>query len=59
MFIKCLPVGHLMTNCYVVGDETSRLCAVIDPGDESNTILDYLEENHLQCEAILLTHEHY
>ena len=31
MFIKCLPVGHLMTNCYVVGDETSRLCAVIDP----------------------------
>ena len=46
MFIKCLPVGHLMTNCYVVGDETSRLCAVIDPGDESNTILDYLEDNH-------------
>ena len=59
MFIKCLPVGHLMTNCYVVGDETSRLCAVIDPGDESNTILDYLEENHLKCEAILLTHGHY
>ena len=59
MFIKCLPVGHLMTNCYVVGDETSRLCAVIDPGDESNTILDYLEDNHLKCEAILLTHGHY
>ncbi len=59
MFIKCLPVGHLMTNCYIVGDEDSRLCAVIDPGDESNTILDYLEENHLKCEAILLTHGHY
>ena len=59
MFIKCLPVGHLMTNCYVVGDEESRVCAVIDPGDESNTILDYLEENHLKCGAILLTHGHY
>ena len=59
MYIKCLPVGHLMTNCYIVGDEASRLCAVIDPGDESNTILDYLEENHLKCEAILLTHAHY
>ena len=59
MFIKCLPVGHLMTNCYVVGDEDSHVCAVIDPGDESNTILDYLEENHLTCEAILLTHGHY
>ena len=34
-------------------------CAVIDPGDESNTILYYLEDNHLTCRAILLTHGHY
>lgn len=39
MLIKCLPVGHLMTNCYIVTDETTLECAVIDPGDESNTIL--------------------
>ena len=44
MLIKCLPVGHLMTNCYIVTDETTLECAVIDPGDESNTILYYLEE---------------
>ena len=43
MLIKCLPVGHLMTNCYIVTDETTLECAVIDPGDESNTILYYLE----------------
>lgn len=48
-----------MTNCYVAGDEESRLCAVIDPGDESNTILDYLEDNHLACKAILVTHGHH
>ena len=47
MLIKCLPVGHLMTNCYIVTDETTLECAVIDPGDESNTILYYLEDNHL------------
>ena len=35
MLIKCLPVGHLMTNCYIVTDETTLECAVIDPGDES------------------------
>ena len=23
MLIKCLPVGHLMTNCYIVTDETT------------------------------------
>ena len=59
MLIKCLPVGHLMTNCYIVTDEASRACAVIDPGDESNTSLNYLEDNHLTCRAILLTHGHY
>ena len=59
MLIKCLPVGHLMTNCYIVTDEATLECAVIDPGDESNTILYYLEDNHLTCRAILLTHGHY
>ena len=59
MLIKTLPVGQLETNCYVVTDEDSLCCAVIDPGDESNTILDYLEDNHLHCAAILLTHGHY
>ena len=59
MLIKTIPVGQLETNCYVVTDEASLCCAVIDPGDESNTILDYLEENRLNCRAILLTHGHY
>ena len=59
MLIKTIPVGQLETNCYIVTDEESLRCAVIDPGDESNTILDYLEDNHLRCEAILLTHGHY
>ena len=59
MLIKTIPVGQLETNCYVVTDETTLDCAVIDPGDESNTILDYLEEHRLNCRAILLTHGHY
>ena len=59
MLIKTIPVGQLETNCYVVTDEQTLDCAVIDPGDESNAILDYLEEHHLHCRAILLTHGHY
>ena len=59
MLIKTIPVGQLETNCYVVTDEQTLDCAVIDPGDESNSILDYLESNHLRCRAILLTHGHY
>lgn len=59
MLIKTIPVGQLETNCYIVTNEQTLDCAVIDPGDESNTILDYLEENRLRCGAILLTHGHY
>ena len=59
MLIKTIPVGQLETNCYVVTDEKTLDCAVIDPGDESNAILDYLEDNRLRCRAILLTHGHY
>ena len=59
MLIKTLPVGQLETNCYIVSNEDTLGCVVIDPGDESNRILDYLEDNHLKCEAIFLTHGHY
>ena len=59
MLIKTLVVGPIETNCYVVTDEATLDCAVIDPGDESNTILDYLEDNRLHCRAVILTHAHF
>jgi len=59
MLIKTLPVGHLETNCYILTDENTLECAVIDPGDESGTILDYVESNRLSVRAILLTHGHF
>ena len=59
MLIKTIPVGHLDTNCYVVTNEQTLQSVVIDPGDEGNTILDYLESNNLKCLAIMLTHGHY
>ena len=59
MLIKTIPVGQLEENCYVVTNEKTLECVVIDPGDESNTILDYIESNHLVCRAIMITHGHY
>ena len=56
MLIKTLPVGQLETNCYVVTNENTLESVVIDPGDEANTILDYLESNRLRCAAIFVTH---
>ena len=59
MLIKTLPVGYLDTNCYIVTDEATLLCVIIDPGAESGTILDYIESNNLTVEAIFLTHGHF
>ena len=59
MLIKTLTVGHLDTNCYVVTNEQTKECVVIDPGAEGNTVMDYIEHNGLSCRAILLTHGHF
>jgi hydroxyacylglutathione hydrolase len=59
MLIKTLPVGHLETNCYIVTDENTLDCAIIDPGDESGTILNYIEDHKLTPRAILITHGHF
>ena len=59
MLIKTLPVGQLETNCYIVTNENTLECVVIDPGDESCTIMNYIEENKLKCRAIMITHGHF
>ena len=59
MLIKALEVGYLQTNCYFVTDEETLDTAIIDPGADSNAILDYAESRHLHVRAILVTHGHF
>ena len=58
MLIKTMQVGFIGTNCYILTDETTMKSAVIDPGGDSNMILDYLERNKMECAAVILTHGH-
>ncbi|MBO5727851.1 MAG: MBL fold metallo-hydrolase, partial [Oscillospiraceae bacterium] len=51
--------GELGTNCYILADEASKLCAGIDPGDEAERILAQVRAQGLQVKYILLTHGHY
>ena len=57
--IHVLPLGDYQTNCYIVHEENSTDCLVIDPGYEPEIISSYLEEKGLTPEAILLTHCHF
>ena len=59
MKIITLPLGALETNCYVVYDEASKACALVDPGAMPQTILDTLEKNELALQKIFLTHAHF
>ncbi len=57
MTIDVLQVGPIGTNCYIVADGAGK-CAVVDPGDEPDRIVDFLDDNKLTCEKILITHGH-
>ena len=59
MIIKHVIVGWLQTHCYILGDEQTRTCALIDPGQKADKILEAVQELGYEVKMILLTHGHY
>lgn len=57
--IHPLTLGAYQTNCYIIHEETSKTCCVIDPGYSPEVILDTASRLGLRIEAILLTHGHF
>jgi hydroxyacylglutathione hydrolase len=58
MIIEMLTVGPFQENCYLVGDEKTKIGAVIDPGDEAERILAEARKTGLTFRCILNTHAH-
>ncbi|MBP1737180.1 MAG: hypothetical protein H6Q60_1061 [Oscillospiraceae bacterium] len=59
MLIRALQVGQIGTNCYILGDEDTKQCAVIDPGDDGDYILGQLRGLGYTPVVVLLTHAHF
>ena len=59
MEITVLTLGGYMTHCYILRQEASSKCLIIDPGYEAGRILSVLQQKQLEPEAILLTHGHF
>ena len=57
--VHTLTLGAYQTNCYIIHDDTSKTCCIIDPGYTPEVVLDKLEDLGLTAEAILLTHGHF
>lgn len=62
IMVKQFTFNHYSVNCYLVYDQESRKCAIIDPSAETNyeeaQLTQFIEKNNLTPTAILLTHAH-
>lgn len=59
MIVKVIQVPPIGTNCYLLGDETQKVCAVVDPGGGAPAVLGMVKGSGLKLSAIFLTHGHY
>jgi len=58
MKIIIMPVGPIEANCYIVFDEQTKECMVIDPGAEGEIICEEIQKNNLSVKYIVNTHGH-
>ena len=58
MKYELVVVGALETNCYLVYDEETRACAVIDPGADHEKIVAAIADLELKPVIVLNTHGH-
>lgn len=60
--VKQFIFNHFEVNCYVVVDEATRQCAIVDPACEASfedaQLTQYIEKEDLTPVMILLTHAH-
>ena len=58
MIIKCIPGGMFLSNCYILGDEDANEAILIDPGEQVDEALKYIEESGINITKIVNTHTH-
>ena len=56
--ITSLSLGDWMTNCYVLRAEGQNDCWIVDAGFEPEPMIDYVKQNQLEPQQVILTHAH-
>lgn len=54
-----LVMGPIETNCYIIGDQDTKKCAVIDPAGRAKDVLNYVEKEGWAVDTIINTHGHW
>lgn len=58
MNLKRIVVGRGEANCYFLWDSVKNL-VIVDPGDNSDLLIEIIEKEELKPNLIILTHYHY
>ncbi|WPC41278.1 MBL fold metallo-hydrolase [Clostridium sp. JS66] len=56
--IKRIPAGIYAANCYIVIDQETKDCIVMDPGGDEEDLIKIIKGENVQVKYILLTHGH-
>lgn len=56
---ETLVLGDLETNCYIVWDEKTKQCLIIDPADDGIAISEEIQARSLKPIGVLVTHGHF
>ena len=59
MFFKQVKVGPMQNFCYIVGDEISKVAAIVDAGWDVDKLISICDKENLKIKKIILTHSHY
>ena len=54
-----IVIGELDTNCYLVWNEDTKECLIIDPADDGVSISEEINHKKLKVKAVFLTHGHF
>lgn len=57
--VETLIVGPLFSNCYIIWDDSEKIGAIIDPGDDAEIILETVKRLGIKIKYILATHGHF
>ena len=55
LHVRAFVLGPIMTNAYLMWDDSSKGGVVIDPGSNPEQLLDLIRTENLTIEAVLLT----
>ena len=57
--IVCAQLGPVVTNTYILLEEETKEAVIIDPADNADELIQFLEDGGYSLDGVMLTHGHH